>query len=579
MALDTATLDFDESSPFQLRERAKALAQGQPEQSEPVPGIAHGSIPGLLGVALNDQVRAARASMGDRPTSFADRFGASGGSPGPAPVNGAPPMPAPAAAGAVPPLGPPVNVGPPPGASAGSAAPPPLPAPAAPAVPQGQPPSTPAVPPQDNSLVPKDSLIGRMLASANNWRDQNRLTLLAMAGGLAGSQSIGQGLGRAFSAAVPAQQADIKLNQQNQTEQALIAKGVHPDIAKAAASNPTIMQQIIPQLFGAKQKKFTQVGEDMFGNKKYGFVDEVTGAVTPFEGSSPFGGGGGAGGGNVNSDLKGDEYLKQFPQEIQAAVKSYHAGESMPTGNPRAGFTQAVKQIAQKYGQDIGSPADDNTYAAKHKMLTGLASTAPGGIGGQVTYARTSLNHLGDVAEAATALDNSNGLGVAPLAHLFNNARGLTTEQSAKVQALKDRAGHYGQEITKYYAGSPGGEAERTAFLSSLSGANAPKELAAVLEAELELARGKITKTQATIDETMGPGNKHQVMTQAEQKDIARTEAAIAKLRGLPAPAGAPAGAAGAPSGPAPPRPGEIKDGYRFKGGNPADPHSWEPVK
>jgi len=444
--------------------------------------------------------------------------------------------------------------------------------------------AAPAAPPQDNSFIPKDSLVGRMLAGANNWRDQNRLTLLAMAGGLAGSQSIGQGIGRAFSAAVPAQQADIRQNQQNQTAQALIARGVPHDVAMAASSNPAILQQMLPQLFGAKQKKFTQVGEDMFGNKKYGFVDEVSGQVTPFAGSTPFGGGGAggaAGGGDVNSDLKGDDYLKQFPPEIQAAVKSYHAGESMPTGNPRAGFTQAVKQIAQKYGQDIGSPADDNTYAAKHKMLTGLASTTPGGIGGQMTYARTSLNHLGDVAEAATALNNSSGLGMAPLADWVNWGRGLTTEQAAKVDALKDRAGHYGQEITKYYAGSPGGEAERTAFQTSLAGTKSPEQLAAVLEAELELARGKISKTQATIDETMGPGSKHQVMTPAEHKDIARTEAAIAKLRGLPASGGgAPTAApAGAPAGPAPPKPGEVKDGYRFKGGNPADPHSWEPVK
>jgi hypothetical protein len=43
---------------------------------------------------------------------------------------------------------------------------------------------------------------------------------------------------------------------------------------------------------------------------------------------------------------------------------------------------------------------------------------------------------------------------------------------------------------------------------------------------------------------------------------------------------------AGVPSGsplsqPAPvqaPQPGAIEDGYRFRGGNPADPNSWEPV-
>jgi hypothetical protein len=29
---------------------------------------------------------------------------------------------------------------------------------------------------------------------------------------------------------------------------------------------------------------------------------------------------------------------------------------------------------------------------------------------------------------------------------------------------------------------------------------------------------------------------------------------------------------------PAAPQPGEIRDGYRFKGGNPADPNNWAEV-
>lgn len=36
-------------------------------------------------------------------------------------------------------------------------------------------------------------------------------------------------------------------------------------------------------------------------------------------------------------------------------------------------------------------------------------------------------------------------------------------------------------------------------------------------------------------------------------------------------------GAGGAPQGAAP-QPGQVEDGYRYKGGNPADPNSWEPV-
>jgi hypothetical protein len=56
----------------------------------------------------------------------------------------------------------------------------------------------------------------------------------------------------------------------------------------------------------------------------------------------------------IDSSLTGQDYLKQFSPEVQAAVQNYVDGKSMPTGNPRKGFTQTVKMIAQKYGADTG---------------------------------------------------------------------------------------------------------------------------------------------------------------------------------------------------------------------------------
>jgi hypothetical protein len=348
------------------------------------------------------------------------------------------------------------------------------------------------------------------------------------------------------------------MGQANQTVQALVARGMSPDMARLAATNPAALNQILPQLLGAKQFQVSEV-TDSFGNKRPILYNPVTGEARELNISSGSGGGNGQSGAgglanlaNVDSSLKGDDYLKQFAPEIQAAVKNYVNGESMPTGNPRQGSVQMVKLIAQKYGADLGQPVDDNTFTARHKAVTGLASTTPGSLGGQMTYARTSLNHLGDVADAAVDLNNSNGLGIAPLATMINTARGLTTDQAAKVAALDDAGGHYGQEITKYYAGSPGGEAERQQFQTSLGGTSSSMQLAAVLEQELGLATGKISKTQSTIDEALGPNSKYQVLRPDEQNDVARVQAAIAKLRGQPAPSAAAAPAAAAPGATAP---------------------------
>jgi hypothetical protein len=333
------------------------------------------------------------------------------------------------------------------------------------------------------------------------------------------------------------------MGMQNQTVQALVSRGLPRDLAPMVASNPVALNQIVPRLLGMKQYQVTQT-QDMYGNHGIVLVDPISGTATAptylnAQGQPQGGAPGAMNAGasafpGVNPNLTGEAYLGQFPTEIQSAVKNYVAGNSMPTGNPRQGFTQAVKMIAAQYANDLGTVADDNTYAARHKAVTGLASTTPGSLGGQMTYARTSLNHLGDVADAAVNLNNSNGLGVAPLATLINKTRQLSTDQAARVGALNDAAGHYGQEITKYYAGSPGGEAERQQFQTSLGGSKSPAELAATLEQELNLATGKISKTQATIDEALGPNSKYQVAGPAEQRDIARVQAAIAKLRGTP---------------------------------------------
>ena len=84
---------------------------------------------------------------------------------------------------------------------------------------------------------------------------------------------------RAFSNAAP-------IAQQNQTVQALMKRGLPPDLAHIlAASNPQCAQSNPPADHGPKQHQFTQIGEDAYGNKKYGFVDPVTSKVYGLDGN------------------------------------------------------------------------------------------------------------------------------------------------------------------------------------------------------------------------------------------------------------------------------------------------------
>jgi hypothetical protein len=193
-------------------------------------------------------------------------------------------------------------------------------------------------------------------------------------------------------------------------------------------------------------------------------------------------------------------------------------------------FGQWLTQAVGQYEPGV----DANTFAARGVMRKDLAKTSPGSAGGQVTFAGTSLNHLADVAKAAEALDNSNGLGIAPLGHLINNARGLTTEQAAKIANLNGATQHYGQEVTKFYAGSPGGEAERQRFLSSIGAAKTKDELIGALQAERDLIPGRIAELRNRIESTLGASSEQftKQLNQAERA-IPEIDATLARMRGI----------------------------------------------
>lgn len=313
-----------------------------------------------------------------------------------------------------------------------------------------------------------------------------------------------------------------------------------PQKAMLAVLNPEAGKVILQEALTDKEK-YTKTGQDAFGNEQYGFVnerDQTVNGKPVGQGAQPATGGGFLAPGvtSLDSTLTGADYLKQFSPEIQAAVTNYIDGKSTPTGNPRKGFTQTVKMIAQKYGADIGQPADDANYMARRTMRNQLSSSAPSTLGGQINIGNTAAGHLADLTQRALDLDNSNGFGIPMLAHGVNEARGfLSTEQSAKMEALKGAAQHYGQEITKFYAGSPGGVAERDRFIESVNGAKSPKELAAILATEGELMRSRLDALGGQIRGVLGEEGLKQypVLRPDGQAALAKVEENVSKLKGV----------------------------------------------
>lgn len=153
-----------------------------------------------------------------------------------------------------------------------------------------------------------------------DWLGKNRNMLAMMGAGIAGGKNTGDAVSGALQGSVHGRQMDVVQANQNQTEQALIAKGLDPQIAKVAASNPEILKALLPSIFNKASFKplsteqktqlglspnlpwfmgndgrptlpegidkvaghFGVVNEDDLGNKQYGFSNPYDKSVTPY---------------------------------------------------------------------------------------------------------------------------------------------------------------------------------------------------------------------------------------------------------------------------------------------------------
>lgn len=319
--------------------------------------------------------------------------------------------------------------------------------------------------------------------------------------------------------------------------------------AMLAVLNPEAGKTILPEALTTKEK--FQTITDAFGNQVPIFANERDQTING-KPVSEFGGGANQSMGflapgvkQVDSSLQGPDYLKQFSPEIQAAVKDYADGRSMPTGNPRKGFTQTVKMIAQKYGSDIGQPVDDTTFAAKRKMMTDLSSSSPNSAGGILSNGKSAFAHLAEASDRMANLGNYNGpnvpLGqaVSAVGNYVGNVVAPTPDTAAKITGVRDNLLKYGQEATKFYAGSGGGEAERMNAAKTMDpSSSSGKQQAEFLETEKSLMLDRLRAKENQVREQLGQDylDKHRIMTPDVHDAISKIDANIARLKGETAP-------------------------------------------
>lgn len=336
--------------------------------------------------------------------------------------------------------------------------------------------------------------------------------------------------------------------------QGALAKQLTPEYGFQTLPDGTIVRtnprtgQVEPTYSAPAKPELKDGGTDpITGVKTYLEYDPKTRTMRPINGAgapgaAPQSGMLAPGVTELNHSLTGDDYLKQFGPEVQAAVKSYINGDVMPTGNPRLqGMANQAKIIAQKYGADLGIPVNDSIYAAKRKMQTDLASSTPNSTGGIISNGKSAFGHLANASDKFVDINSYNGPDVPGGGHVATagnyiaNVVAPTSTTQGKIGAAADNLLKYGQESTKFYAGSGGGEGERMAALKAFNPkTTSGNEQAAFLEAEKQLMLERLHQKEMQIEGIMGPKylEDHPVRTKDLQAAISKIDANISRLRG-----------------------------------------------
>lgn len=231
-----------------------------------------------------------------------------------------------------------------------------------------------------------------------------------------------------------------------------------------------------------------------------GKINHSTGEFTRYGGDAPAQTGPQPGG---DPNLSGQERFDSMAPDDQREVTAMLEGRGQPITS--LSLRNPVLRARYEAARAVDPSFDTAKYAARQKMVGGLAQSTPGSAGGQLDSSGAMISHVTDLADDYIKLHNSGGYG----ATLLNAGKNLTSAAgSERDQLLKSIATHsmnFSGEVTKQLSGAPGGQEERQRRVGLINQPNAaPSTQAAALEAELMDA---INKRQATLDrvkDTMG---------------------------------------------------------------------------
>lgn len=261
--------------------------------------------------------------------------------------------------------------------------------------------------------------------------------------------------------------------------------------------------------------------------------------------------------------VTGPDYLKTIDPGRAAVVQGILDGRTAP---PTGAALRSPQVMALMRDAAIADPGFD---AGKWARRYGTAQdfSSKGKSGQSVTSLNTVYGHIADLAAKGQELNNVDGV---PIINTYvNDAKNAYASGSGgdKANNFNLARNAVADEMSKVFKGAGISDHEIEQWKGTIHSSQSPTQLRGAIKTAFGLIESRMAALNNARDAGMDTNSDPRGLLSEESK------AKYTKVQKWID------GANEKPTGATAPAAGVVQDGYRFKGGNPADQNSWEKVQ